>query len=79
LRSLEKSRCFFGDLLGKFSKADSNTVASAVARLYEEGKISQDKDGRFELKSEAQTNESLDQPATAARSAAIDGPCQSGG
>jgi len=48
--ALEKSHCFFADLLEKFSKADYKTVASAVARLYEEGKIGQDKDGRFELK-----------------------------
>jgi 2,5-furandicarboxylate decarboxylase 1 len=47
---LEKSHCFFADLLEKFPKADYKTVASAVARLYEEGKISQDKDGKFELK-----------------------------
>jgi hypothetical protein len=29
---------------------DYKTVASAVARLYQEGKISQDKDGKFKLK-----------------------------
>src|SRR5688500_17628332 len=49
---LEKSHCFFADLLEKLPKADYKTVASAVARLYEEGKISQDRDGRFELKIE---------------------------
>jgi 2,5-furandicarboxylate decarboxylase 1 len=47
--ALEKSHCFFSELLEQFSKADYKTVASAVARLYEEGKITQDKDGRFEL------------------------------
>jgi hypothetical protein len=47
---LGKSHCFFADLLDKFSKADYKTIASAVARLYEEGKIGQDKDGKFELK-----------------------------
>jgi 2,5-furandicarboxylate decarboxylase 1 len=47
---LEKSQCFFADLLEKFPRADYKTVASAVARLYEEGKIGQDKDGKFELK-----------------------------
>jgi 2,5-furandicarboxylate decarboxylase 1 len=50
ISALEKSHCFFADLLEKFPKADYKTVASAVAQLYEEGKISQDKDGRFELK-----------------------------
>jgi Mn-dependent DtxR family transcriptional regulator len=34
---------------------DYKTVASAVARLYEEGKINQDKDGKFELKGEQAT------------------------
>ncbi len=47
---LEKSHCFFADLLEEFPRADYKTVASAVARLYEDGKISQDKDGKFELK-----------------------------
>jgi 2,5-furandicarboxylate decarboxylase 1 len=50
---LEKSHCFFADLLEKFPKADYKTVASAVARLYESGKITQDKDGKFELKADA--------------------------
>jgi 2,5-furandicarboxylate decarboxylase 1 len=46
---LEKSHCFFSELLEQFSKADYKTVASAVARLYEAGTITQDKEGRFEL------------------------------
>jgi 2,5-furandicarboxylate decarboxylase 1 len=50
---LEKSHCFFADLLDKLFKAEYKTVAGAVARLYEDGKISQDKDGKFELKVEA--------------------------
>jgi 2,5-furandicarboxylate decarboxylase 1 len=50
---LEKSHCFFADLLEKFPKADYKTVGSAVARLYESGKITQDKDGKFELKADA--------------------------
>ena len=49
---LEKSNCFFADLLEKLPKADYKTIASAVARLYEEGRIGQDKDGKFELKAE---------------------------
>jgi 2,5-furandicarboxylate decarboxylase 1 len=52
--ALGKSHCFFADLLEKFPKADYKTVASAVARLYEEGKIGQDKDGRFELSVQGQ-------------------------
>jgi 2,5-furandicarboxylate decarboxylase 1 len=48
--AIEKSHCFFAELLEKFPRMDYKTVASAVARLYEEGKINQDKDGKFELK-----------------------------
>jgi 2,5-furandicarboxylate decarboxylase 1 len=48
--ALEKSHCFFADLLERFPKADYKTVASAVALLYEQGKIGQDREGRFELK-----------------------------
>jgi hypothetical protein len=49
IAALERSHCFFADLLEKFPKADYKTVASAVARLYEAGTITQDKEGRFEL------------------------------
>ena len=48
--TLEKSHCFFADLLEKFPRVDYKTVANAVARLYEAGKITQDKEGKFELK-----------------------------
>ncbi len=51
--ALGKSHCFFADLLEKFPKAEYKTVAGAVARLYEEGRISQDQDGKFELKERA--------------------------
>jgi 2,5-furandicarboxylate decarboxylase 1 len=50
ITALGKSHRFFADLLEMFPKADYKTIASAVARLYEEGKISQDRDGKFELK-----------------------------
>jgi 2,5-furandicarboxylate decarboxylase 1 len=46
---LGKSHCFFADLLEKFPKVDYKTVANTVARLYEDGKIKQDKDGKLEL------------------------------
>ena len=52
---IEKSHCFFADLLEKFPRVDYKTVASAVGRLYEEGKINQDKDGKFELKGSGAT------------------------
>jgi hypothetical protein len=48
--ALEKSHCFFADLLEKFPKADYKTIGSGVAKLYEDGKIGQDSDGKFELK-----------------------------
>ena len=48
--TLEKKHCFFADLLEKFPKADYKAVGNAVARLYEENKISQDSDGKFQLK-----------------------------
>jgi hypothetical protein len=49
-RTLEKGHCFFADLLEKFPKADYKSIGSAVARLYEEGKIAQDSEGKFQLK-----------------------------
>src|ERR1044072_2080721 len=48
--TLEKKHCFFADLLEKFAKEDYKSVGNAVARLYEENKISQDSDGKFQLK-----------------------------
>jgi 2,5-furandicarboxylate decarboxylase 1 len=48
--ALGKSHYFFADLLEMFPKADYKTVASAVSRLYEGGKINQDKDGKLELR-----------------------------
>jgi 2,5-furandicarboxylate decarboxylase 1 len=48
---LNKAHCFFADLLEMFPKADYKILASAVARLYEAGKITQDSEGKFELKS----------------------------
>lgn len=53
IEMLEKSHSFFADLLDKFPKVGYKSIANAVARLYEEGKIHQDKDGKFELKAEA--------------------------
>ncbi len=53
--ALGKSHCFFADLLENFAKVDYKTVANTVAQLYEDGKIRQDKDGKFEL---AQSSES---------------------
>jgi 2,5-furandicarboxylate decarboxylase 1 len=54
IATLEKSHSFFADLLEKFPKAEYKTVANAVARLYEERKIGQDKDGKFEIRVQGQ-------------------------
>ena len=50
MATLEIVPLFLCRLLEKFPKADYKTVATAVARLYEEGKIDQDREGKFELK-----------------------------
>ena len=47
---LEKSHCFYAELLDKLPKADYKTIASAVGQLYQEGKIGQDKDGKYKLR-----------------------------
>lgn len=49
--ALAKSHCFFAELLETLPEVSYKTVATAVSRLYEAGKIRQDKDGKFELKS----------------------------
>jgi hypothetical protein len=36
--------------LEKFPKADYKVIGNAIARLYEEGKIAQDSEGKFQLK-----------------------------
>jgi len=50
--ALIKSHCFFADLLERFPRVDYKTIASAVARLYENGKITQDNEGKFELRTQ---------------------------
>jgi 2,5-furandicarboxylate decarboxylase 1 len=47
--TLEKTHCFFADLLEKLPRSAYKTVGNAVAKLYEEGKISQDREGRYQL------------------------------
>ena len=49
--ALLESHRFFAELLEMFSDSDYKTVAAAVARLYEAGRLTQDKDGKLELKS----------------------------
>jgi len=48
LAALEKSHFFFPGLLELFPKADYRTIASAVGKLHEEGKIIQDGEGKYQ-------------------------------
>ena len=50
--ALSQSHYFFADLLEMFPAADYKTVASAVARLYEHGKMTQDGEGRLQLRAQ---------------------------
>ncbi len=52
LAALEKSHQFFPDLLALFPKSDYRTIATAVGRLHQEGKIIQDGEGKYQLKGE---------------------------
>jgi 2,5-furandicarboxylate decarboxylase 1 len=48
--ALEKSHQFFADLLAIFPKADYRTIASALGKLHQEGKIVQDGEGRYQIR-----------------------------
>jgi 2,5-furandicarboxylate decarboxylase 1 len=50
LTVLGKSRYFFPELLAVFPEGDYRTIASAVGRLHQEGKIAQDGDGKYQVK-----------------------------
>jgi 2,5-furandicarboxylate decarboxylase 1 len=50
LAALEKSPQFFPELLTRFSRVDYRTIASAVGQLHQEGKISQDREGKYQVK-----------------------------
>jgi 2,5-furandicarboxylate decarboxylase 1 len=50
LSALGKSHYFFPDLLALFSKTDYRTIATAVGQLHEQGKITQDGEGKYQLK-----------------------------
>jgi 2,5-furandicarboxylate decarboxylase 1 len=49
LAALEKSHCFFADLLALFPKAEYRTIASAVGQLQSQGKINQDAEGKYQI------------------------------
>jgi 2,5-furandicarboxylate decarboxylase 1 len=48
--ALLQSHRFFAELLEIFADADYRSIADAVARLYESGRLTQDRDGRFEIR-----------------------------
>jgi 2,5-furandicarboxylate decarboxylase 1 len=48
--ALGKSHHFFADLLEIFPKADYRTIATAVGKLHQDGKIIQDGEGKYQLK-----------------------------
>ncbi len=50
MTALEKSHCFFPDLLALFPKADYHTIATAVGQLHQQGKIMQDGEGKYQMK-----------------------------
>jgi 2,5-furandicarboxylate decarboxylase 1 len=50
LESLAKSHRFFPDLLEVFPKEEFRTIAEAVGMLHQQGKIVQDKEGKYQLK-----------------------------
>jgi 2,5-furandicarboxylate decarboxylase 1 len=56
LGALEKSHHFFADLLALFPNAEYRTIASAVGRLQEQGKIQQDQEGKYQLTGSARSS-----------------------
>jgi 2,5-furandicarboxylate decarboxylase 1 len=51
LEALGKSHHFFAELLALFPKAEYRTIATAVGQLHQDGKIMQDGEGKYSLKS----------------------------
>ena len=50
LARLKKSHRFFPDLLALFAKEDYRTIAMVVGYLHEQGKITQDGEGKYQIK-----------------------------
>ncbi len=53
LKALAKSHSFFAELLELFPRENYGRIARAIGRLNQEGKITQDGEGRYRLKNEA--------------------------
>jgi 2,5-furandicarboxylate decarboxylase 1 len=53
LAMLEGSHHFFPDLLALLPKADYRTIATAVGKLHQEGKIMQDEEGKYQIRGQA--------------------------
>ena len=52
LTALGKSHYFFPDLLELFPKSDYRTIAIAVGQLHQQGNITQDGEGKYQVKGE---------------------------
>ncbi len=50
LTALQKSHCFFAELLELFPKADYRAIASAIGQLHQQGKITQDGEGKYQVR-----------------------------
>jgi 2,5-furandicarboxylate decarboxylase 1 len=50
LAALKKTHHFFPDLLALFPSSDYRTIATAVGKLHQEGKIIQDGEGKYQMR-----------------------------
>ena len=50
LAALKNSHCFFADLLDQFPQVEYRAVATAVGQLHQEGRITQDGEGKYQVK-----------------------------
>jgi len=50
LAALKNSHCFFADLLDQFPQVEYRAIATAVGQLHQEGKITQDGEGKYQVK-----------------------------
>jgi len=50
LAALQKSHCFFADLLDHFPQVEYRSIATVVGQLHQEGKITQDGEGKYQVK-----------------------------